>query len=110
MSEPIILTLPPPPPLNSLYPTVGRRRIKSKRYKAWEHEAGWLLLRQRPGQINGDWEIDIALPRGLIGDVDGYSKALLDLVVKHQIVPDDKFCRKLCIAKAVTITGQCIIT
>jgi len=110
MNHPIILKLPAPPPLNSLYPTVGRKRVKSKRYKAWLTEAGWQLQLQRPGSIAGPWEIDVGLPRGLTGDIDGYLKGMLDLIVSHKIVDDDKHCRRLSIAKAVTIGADAIIT
>jgi len=89
---------------------VGRRRVKSKRYKSWERTAGWELKRQCCGCIGGPWEADIALPSGLTGDIDGYIKPVLDLLVDHRVVDDDKFCRRLSIAKTVTVSGSCIIT
>ena len=111
MNSPVvILTLPPPPPLNGLYPTAGRRRVKSKRYKSWERTAGWELKRQRCGCIGGPWEADIALPSGLTGDIDGYIKPVLDLLVEHRVVDDDQFCRRLSIAKAITVGPDVIIT
>ena len=110
MSRPvIILKLPPPPTANGLFATVGRRRIKSRRYRAWLTEAGWELQRQRNGCIGGPWEADIALPTGLRGDADNYAKPILDLLVKHHIVDDDKHCRRVSVAKAKSV-GSCIIT
>jgi hypothetical protein len=36
MTRPVlILTLPAPPTVNNLFINVGRRRAKSKRYRAW---------------------------------------------------------------------------
>lgn len=105
----IILKLPPPPTVNNLFFSVGRKRVRSKRYRAWQTEAGWELQRQRLGCIGGPWEIDIALPAALRGDCDNYSKAILDLLVKHRVVDDDKHCQRLTIAKAVTV-GSVIVT
>ena len=106
----LIMTLPPPPTANGLYATVGRRRIKSRRYRAWLKEAGWEVQRQRCGCIGGPWQADIALPADLKGDADNYSKALLDLLVKHHVVDDDRHCHRLTIAKTVTVGPEVVIT
>ena len=105
----VILKLPVPPSVNGLFATVGRRRIKSRRYRAWLKEAGWEVQRQRCGCIGGPWQADIALPADLKGDADNYSKALLDLLVKHHVVDDDRHCQRLTITKAVTV-GPVIVT
>lgn len=105
----IILKLPVPPTTNNLFMTVGRKRVRSKRYRTWLDQAGWELQRQRVGCIGGPWEADIALPAGLRGDTDNYIKPLLDLLVKHQVVDDDKHCRRVSIAKAMTV-GTVIVT
>jgi hypothetical protein len=40
MTRPVlILTLPAPPTVSNLFINVGRRRAKSKRYRAWLTEA-----------------------------------------------------------------------
>jgi Holliday junction resolvase RusA-like endonuclease len=106
---PIILTLPRPPSVNNLFSTIGRKRVTSKRYKEWQTEAGWELQRQRPGRITGEWQCDIALPIGTVADLDNLAKPILDLLVTHEVVPDDKFCTRLTVAKAKTL-GRCIIT
>ena len=105
----VILMLPPPPTLNNLFFNIKHGRAPSKRYKAWQTEAGWELKRQRIGCIGGPWEADIALPRGLTGDLDNYAKPILDLLVTHRVVDDDKFCKRLSIAKTVTM-GPVIVT
>ena len=105
----VILTLPAPPTTNNLFINAGRKRVKSQRYKAWQTEAGWELRRQRCGCIGGPWEADIALPTGLTGDLDNYLKPILDLLVTHRVVDDDKHCMKLSVEKggpgeAITVT------
>jgi crossover junction endodeoxyribonuclease RusA len=109
MSAPVILTLPAPPTVNNLFINIGRGRAMSKRYKSWRQTAGWEVKRQRPGRIIGPWEIDIALPAGLTGDLDNYAKPVCDLLVELGTVDDDRHCRRLSIAKAVTI-GSVIVT
>jgi Holliday junction resolvase RusA-like endonuclease len=110
MTPPVlILELPPPPTTNGLFASVGRRRIKSKRYRSWQKEAGWELQRQRCGCIGGPWEADIALPTDLRGDADNYAKPILDLLVAHGVVDDDRYCRRLTVAKAGTV-GPVIVT
>src|SRR5215510_1967314 len=109
-APPIILTLPAPPTTNNLFINARRKgRVMSPHYRAWRHEAGWDVKGQRPGRIAGEWEIDIALPAGLTGDLDNYAKPVCDLLVELGIVDDDKFCRRLSIAKAVTL-GPVIVT
>jgi crossover junction endodeoxyribonuclease RusA len=95
----LILELPPPPTTNNLFINVGRKRVKSKRYRTWLRSAGWELEIQRQGCIGGPWEADIALPSGLRGDADNYAKPILDLLVKHRVVDDDRHCRRLVITK-----------
>src|SRR5262245_15316588 len=114
MNAPILIfKLPAPPTVNNLYLTTastrGRRRVRSRRYKAWLTEAGWEVQRQRNGCIGGPWEIDIALPAGLKGDTDNYAKPLLDLLVKHRVVDDDKHCRRVTVAKTVSM-GSVLVT
>jgi crossover junction endodeoxyribonuclease RusA len=109
MSRPsIILKLPVPPSVNGMYATARGRRIKSRKYRAWLTEAGWELQRQKVGCVGGPWEIDVALPADLRGDIDNRCKAILDLLVKHRVVDDDKHCQRLSVAKAVTVASVVI--
>src|SRR5262252_3713880 len=110
MNRPVvILTLPAPPATNNLFINAGRKRVKSQRYKAWQTEAGWELQRQRCSCIGGPWEADIALPTGLHGDADNYAKPILDLLVKHHVLDDDRHCRRISVAKTATV-GPVIVT
>jgi crossover junction endodeoxyribonuclease RusA len=95
----VVVELPPPPSSNNLFLSRGRRRVRTPRYRAWQEAAGWQLLVQRPGRITGPWQADITLPSGVRGDIDNRVKAILDLLVAHRIVADDKFCQRVSIEK-----------
>lgn len=94
----ISLHLPLPPSNNSLYPSVGKRRIKSKAYEAWIVEAGHMLNMQnkvhftKPVQVTYTY----AKPRNKDGSITkaamdcfNREKAVSDLLVKHGILLDD---------------------
>src|SRR5262245_66508643 len=103
MSTPVlVLRLPPPPTVNNLFLSRGRRRIRTPRYRAWQERAGWQLVAQRQGCVGGPWEATIVLPAKLRGDVDNYSKPLLDLLVTHRVVDADLHCPRLTIQKSGT--------
>jgi crossover junction endodeoxyribonuclease RusA len=88
----ITLSLPIlPPSVNALYRNVpGVGRVKTKRYKAWQAEAGWALAPHLRGHktITGDVRVNIILKRR--GDIDNKCKALLDLLTTHGVYADDK--------------------
>jgi len=44
-------------------------------------------------------QIDISVNEEMKGDIDNRIKAPLDLLVKHQIIEDDRFVRKVSIAR-----------
>jgi Holliday junction resolvase RusA-like endonuclease len=95
----IVLTMPAPPTVNNLFLNIpGRGRVMSPRYRSWRKEAGWDVKSQRPGRIAGEYEMDVALPKGLTGDLGNYEKPISDLIVELGIVDDDRFCRRLSIA------------
>jgi crossover junction endodeoxyribonuclease RusA len=105
----IVLELPPAPSVNNLFVSIGRRRVRSRRYRSWLSAAGWHLQAQRLGTIGGPWQCHITLPTTVRGDTDNYAKPLLDLLVKHSVVDDDRYCRRLTVEKtgetdSVTIT------
>lgn len=87
----IVINLPPPPSVNGMYLNIpGRGRIKSKTYKAWRHEAGWMLQTKHPGRINGAVDIDILVSDKVRGDLDNRVKGCLDILVAHQVIEDDQ--------------------
>jgi crossover junction endodeoxyribonuclease RusA len=99
MSYTVTLSFSPPPTANNLFLTRDRRRVRTPRYRAWQEAAGWELLVQRQGCVGGPWEAHIVLPNRLRGDTDNYAKPILDLLVEHRVVDDDRHCRRLTIEK-----------
>lgn len=89
--SPVTLTVPAPPSANKLFKSIdGGRRAKSKDYKDWLLHAGWQLRAQRPGHISGRVMLLIAVERlSHTADIDNRVKALLDLLVKNQVIDDD---------------------
>lgn len=82
--------LPLPPSTNTLYPTVGKRRIKSAAFLNWQDEAGKELISQRPKKWNEPVYITIIIGKlRSDADVSNRIKALEDLLVTHCIIPND---------------------
>ena len=97
----ISITLPFPPSVNGLYANVaGKGRVKSKRYLTWCVCAGTEIMRWRAGQnrrgqktaVKGPVAIEIVLQKkdNRKRDLDNHAKALLDHLVEHQIIDDDR--------------------
>lgn len=96
MSKTITVALPMPPSLWRLYEGKGKRQQKSKEYKSWIKEAGWLLVQQRNSggthrRILGDVSISIrAYKHGnKRRDLDNILKAPLDLLTSTHTIKDD---------------------
>lgn len=87
------ISLPWPPSVNGMYLNVkGRGRMKTPAYSKWIVEAGWTIRAQRPRKFTVPVNITIELcpPSRRAFDLDNKNKALLDLLVKHDVIPDDK--------------------
>lgn len=86
------LSLPRPPSINRLYRAVQGRSILSEAYRSWKAEAGLLLMSQRVRKVPGRVEVlvECALPDKRRRDIDNVGfKAVLDLLVHHQIIEAD---------------------
>lgn len=93
MSE---FTLPIPPTVNNLYFNVqSRGRVKSAKYKDWIWRAKAELLKQKPEPVKGPFSISYAVPVNNRRDLANHEKALTDLLVAHEIVPDDRYMQHL---------------
>ena len=92
-----MITLPFPPPVNNLFATVGKRRIRSRRYEEWIARAGIELMIQRPRPIAGPFKITLTYdrPDRRRRDLDGLQKAVLDLLVKHRVIEDDSLAQEI---------------
>lgn len=86
-----VITLPFPPSANNLFINVGKRRVKSKKYRDWIDEAGWRLTMQKPQKFKGKVKVSIyaARPDKRKRDIANLEKAVVDLLVAHLIIRDD---------------------
>lgn len=88
-----LVTIPIPISVNSMYANRKRGRYKTAEYKSWIEAAGWELRRQQPRPLaTGPYEVRISIPPTK-GDPDNREKGVLDLLVKHQLTPDDRHCK-----------------
>jgi len=86
----VSIDLPTPPTVNNLFGNNkygGRYTIP--KYAEWQRDAGWTLIHKKPPRVIGPVTIRILLNSKVRGDPDNYSKALLDLCVKHKIIEGD---------------------
>jgi len=89
--------LPMPPSVNSMFRNVpGKGRAKTKAYRSWVGEAGWMLIAQRNRhkahkRIDGPVRIEVSAyrPASKRRDLDNILKALLDLLTHTQTIKDD---------------------
>ena len=86
-----VINLPFPPSVNHLFATVGKRRIRSERYRQWANVAGWQLKEQRPKAIRGPVEITLRIEEKTDRkrDLSNLVKAVEDLLVEHRIIDGD---------------------
>ena len=102
-----------PPSTTGLYKNVRTGRAATADYKAWLTTAGWELRRQRPKPYDVGVRVHIRLhcPHNVPYDIDNRAKAVLDLLVKHDVIPDDsnKWVRSLHL-EAVKDGPECVIT
>ncbi|MBS7698590.1 RusA family crossover junction endodeoxyribonuclease [Chelatococcus sp. YT9] len=118
MTDTVVIQLPVPPSANRIWRIAGTRLtksgkrapnvIKSPAYRAWQDEAGWILRSQRPGHISGAYDLTITLPKVRI-DPDNAVKGASDILVKHNVIDDDKLARRITIerddaAEAMVVT------
>jgi Holliday junction resolvase RusA-like endonuclease len=98
----ITFDLPVPPSVNGLFPTVmtdrGPKRIKSKAYRAWIAEAGWMVPPAAKGKALGHFRAKLVFDRPSASrrvDLDGRVKAVLDLLTTMGVIRDDSFAEGL---------------
>lgn len=82
----VVLDLPMPVSVNRLFTSEHRR---SPSYRAWADAAGWRLLAQRPGRIEGRYDF-VMLVGQTKRDIDNLIKAASDLLVEFGVVEDDR--------------------
>ncbi len=94
----IAATLPLPPSANHLFANVpGQGRIKSREYRAWTVEAGYVLnLAAVAKRINGPFRVRLqAGSPNRLRDRDNVVKPVLDLLQAHGAIRNDRDCQKI---------------
>lgn len=109
-TEKVTLRLPVPPSVNNLFVNIKGGRYTSPHYRAWKALAGLELNIQRPRRFGGQVEIVITIAEPKRSrDLDNAQKAILDLLVAHQIIPtDDSTCVRKITAEWSNVEG-CIV-
>jgi crossover junction endodeoxyribonuclease RusA len=97
MSATVMLSLPFPCSVNTMFPDRGGKRVPSPKYRAWRDEAGWRIKMQHAARIPGYVTVRIALvaPDRRRRDLDNYAKGVLDSLVTHGVIDDDSSIRRL---------------
>ena len=95
----ITVTLPYPPSTNKIWRSVQGRNIKSREYRDWEEEAGYVLVAQRPETITGPFHLDLTFgrPDKRRRDLGNLEKPVSDLLQKYLVIEDD------CMAECITL-------
>jgi Holliday junction resolvase RusA-like endonuclease len=108
----VTLSLPYPPSVNGIF-AMNRGSRLSEKYRLWRDEAGWALREQRPAKLAGPVSISVELkaPDKRRRDLDNVGfKAVIDLLVKHQIIEaDDSRIVKEIKAKWVSEGNPCTV-
>lgn len=101
MTGEITLDLPPPVSVNRIWRAnkAGKKQVSiSPEYAAWKIQADKLALSTGAFRgikpIRGKFEALITLRRRA-GDLDNFSKGLLDWLQSRAVIENDKFCERL---------------
>lgn len=88
------LVLPVPPSVNRLWTPNGHGGLRrTDVYNAWIEDAGWALVRQKPGRVAEGYNLLIEVPAASRADVSNLEKAASDLLERHGVVTNDKFAK-----------------
>lgn len=89
--KPISITLPYPVSVNAMFGQApGRQRFPTSTYRDWQERARDALRRQRPGRITGPVVLTLTVEDRGRSDIDNLNKGVLDLLVKEQVIEDDR--------------------
>ena len=108
----LTVSIPKPPSLNNLFANAGKRgRVKTPAYEAWIEEAGYALNRQTAyaPPIQGPVYVHISVNKGG-ADLDNLPKAVLDLLVKHRLIDDDRNVVKLTLLHSPGFNDNAVVT
>lgn len=100
--------LPLAPSTNNLYANAakGKGRRISEGYLDWRQTAGHALNRTGTWKIPGPVNINIRVPMKAPGDIDNRIKAVIDLLVKHGRIDDDRNVSRVTIARDMAVDAK----
>lgn len=99
------------PSVNSLWRISGKRMYRTKKYKDWLEEAGWMVRQQTREIIDGEYALHIrALRSNKRRDLDNLLKATSDLLVELRVVEDDSQCVALAAEWANQNSAPMVVT
>jgi len=85
-------TCPMPPSVNAAYKNAKRGRVKTEAYKTWEKMAAVDLKRQKIEPVKGYCAIVYGFERkSKLADVSNRLKLMEDMLVKMNVIEDDRF-------------------
>lgn len=101
--------LPLPISVNELYfnlPNGGRG--KTRRYRAWVHDAAMILLCQRARPVAGPVRVLVQVSEKSKCDIDNAAKCVLDALVARGVIEDDrkKFVRAVSLEWSSEVEGM----
>lgn len=87
----VTLNLPFPISVNQLYRRLARSVVKTARYSRWFNDAGWQLLYQHPGRIEGPYTATLEVQNRTKNrpDADNLGKGVFDLLQAHGVISND---------------------
>ena len=107
----IQIELPLAPSVNALWRISGKRLYRTKQYKDWLEEAGWMVRQQTRKTVDGEYALHIrAVRSNKRRDLDNILKATSDLLVELRIVEDDSQCIALAAEWATESSAPMIVT
>lgn len=114
-TPPITFILTLPPTANQLWIQRGRKRIITPEYRTWRLVAGGQIKLQlsplkTTNRIAAPIGVDIGVPIKMRGDIDNRIKPLLDLLVEHAIMDDDRHVHQILIARRVVENNTAVVT
>ncbi len=114
MPERLELTLPMPPSVNSLFATVGRRRVLSKRGREYVKAVGDAVREHAPSVSFGASRLRLSMTlypaNRRRADLDNRVKALADSLCKAGLFDDDSQVDFLQVTRAeVRPPGSCVV-
>lgn len=87
------MMLPWPPSVNQCFANVpGKGRVKTKAYKDWRYQAGWLIkisMAKAPKMGRYSVKIEATRQGKRRRDIDNFIKPIVDALVESGVVPDD---------------------